>query len=250
MQIYNDPKEFLIANTINKLMIFREDKDDLLLIKNFKLDLNIECIKYKFDQVFLLGNPFISRKSVFCSIFYFHKKEIFKQIKLRSTDNQFAAQIETNFEIVRDAEGNHIIMGIDSVSCHYVIMENVNTKQVNISGYVYDVLNTIAWDGSMQRVIVAGASNGISAFFMKDPDEIAKIYKSGNFEEIYSIKIVKQDGFLIVSGDKNLLEIVNLKVNKMVMKISVCTDISLFKLFYKKLYFYDDVNYNTVCVSL
>lgn len=221
-----------------------------MLVKTFRFDLNIERIKCKFENVFLLANPSVSTQSVFCSIFYFSSKDIFKQIKLKSTGNQFAAQIETSFEIIEDKLANLIILGIDSASCHYVIMENIKTRQINLSGYVDYAMNSLAWEARTQRVLMAGASGLVSAFEMKDPEYIFELYNSSNFAEIFSIKLIKKGRFFVLTGDSNCIEIVELQSLSLFRRIRVGSDILLFKMFCNKLYFFDDSSYNTISITI
>ena len=97
---------------------------------------------------------------------------------------------------------------------------------------------------------MAGASKNINSFKISDPEVIFEEYNSKNFKEIYSMKLIKSDRFLVISGDAHLLEILNLKSFELFKIFNVCTDICLFKFIGKKLYFYDDESYTTIIVTI
>lgn len=143
-----------------------------------------------------------------------------------------------------------MLIGIDSLSGHYVILENLDTPGVILSGHVDFAMNSLTYDSSHDRVLVAGVSPNISYFFLKDAESIELGYTSESFSEIYSVKLIRNNRFVVISGDSNMLEILENKSFNLVKRIHTKTDIFLFQYIQHKLFFYDDENYTTYCLKI
>jgi hypothetical protein len=197
-----------------------------------------------------MANPAISEQSVFCSIFFCSSQEILKQFKLKSSDNQFVGQSDSNFEILQNTHGHTVLIGIDSLSGHYVISENLQTKEVTLSGYVDFPMNTLVCDALRKRVLVAGASKHVCSVFLDDMESVSRVHRSNYFKEIFDIKLVKNNTFLILSGDSNFLEVLDSEKLKLRRVVSTKTDIFMFRFINRKLYFYDDESYTTISFKI
>ena len=201
--------------------------------------MSIHSIKFRNDQIFFSGNLEINDCKILSSVFYFNLKDLFKKIKPKRTENKFTGQSDNCFDVI--AKGNNTwVVGIDSLSNNYVIIENILTKEVIISGHVPLDLNTLTYHRESDSVWMAGASNGVSSFRFADPEEIIEEYFSQFFGEIYLMRLIKNQQFLCLSGDKEILEIFEIKTRQRVRIVQLRSDVYLFKQLGKQLYFYDD----------